>query len=193
MKHWPLKNQHPLFPDEPGRFGAKRKHDFHTGIDLYCELGQEVVAIEDGTVVTVEPFTGEKAESAWWNDTEAILVKGESGVINYAEVTPLVKEGDEVKAGQVIAVVDTAVLKSFKGRPMVMLHLELLSKDTNTSPWWIEGEQPKNILDPTPLLYDVCATTGFINFRLEDYDGEKYKDQNAPEKPSRWWAVWQDN
>jgi hypothetical protein len=86
MKHWPLKGQKPLFPDSPGRFAAVRRHDVHTGIDLYCELGQEIVAIEDGTVVTVEPFTGKEAECAWWNDTEAILVKGESGVINYAEV-----------------------------------------------------------------------------------------------------------
>lgn len=209
MKYWPLKDQTPMFPDSPGRFAVKRKFDYHTGIDLYCELGQEVIAIEDGIVVTVEAFTGEEAECAWWNDTEAVLIKGESGVFNYAEVTPLVKEGDEVKAGQVIAVVDTAVLKSFKGRPMVMLHLELLSHDTDTSPWWYITEddevklkehrihrndgppRPNNIWDPEPALQEI-AGEDLITFRLEDYDGEKFKDPNAPEKDSRWWAIWKN-
>lgn len=207
MKHWPLKDQTPMFPDEPGRFRAMRRHDCHTGIDLYCELGQKVIAIEDGTVVTVEPFTGKNAGCVWWNDTEAVLILGESGVFNYGEVIPLVKEGDKVKAGQVIAVVDTAVLKNFKGRPMVMLHLELLSHESDTSPWWYitsEGElklkkhrihrndgAPKmgHIWDPEVILKEIAGET-LTSFELSKYDGKKYKDPEAPEKDSAWWSIW---
>jgi hypothetical protein len=191
MKYWPLKNQQPMFPDEPGRFGTRRKHDYHTGVDLYCELGQEVIAIEDGVVITVEPFTGKEAGSDWWNNTEAILIIGESGIFNYGEVTPLVKKGDKVKAGQTIAIVDAAVLKSFKGRPMVMLHLELLSHDTVTSPWWlIEDSKPNHIWNPEPILIEI-AKDDLTYFELSKYDGERYKDSKAPEKDSEWWAVWQ--
>jgi murein DD-endopeptidase MepM/ murein hydrolase activator NlpD len=189
MKYWPLKNCLPLFPDSPGRFAAKRSHDFHTGIDLYCELGQEIVAIEDGIVITIEPFTGGKANCAWWNDTQAILVHGESGVINYAEVTPIVRAGDFVMAGQVIAVVDTAVLRSFKGRPMVMLHLELLAPEVRTSPWWIEGDKPESIWNPEPMLEKIAGESLKI-FDLSKYDGESYKDPVAPDKDSDWWHVW---
>lgn len=190
IMYWPLKDSKPMFPDEPGRFAFRRRHDYHTGVDLYCELGQEVIAVEDGVVITVEDFTGVNAECPWWNDTKAILILGERGVINYAEVTPLVEEGDEVKAGQVIAVVDTAVLKSFKGRPMVMLHLELLTPDTDTSPWW-HHQRPKCLRDPEPLLREI-AGEDLTHFDLSQYDGERYKDPNAPTKDSQWWAHWKD-
>ena len=42
---WPLKAS-PILPDEPGLFGAVRKFDIHTGIDLYCEISTDVVAVE---------------------------------------------------------------------------------------------------------------------------------------------------
>jgi hypothetical protein len=42
----------------PGAFAARRRHDVHTGVDLYCSEGEPVLAVEDGDVVNVEPFTG---------------------------------------------------------------------------------------------------------------------------------------
>ena len=65
---WPLKATTPMFPDEPGWFGAVRKSDIHTGIDLYCEQGTQIVAVEDGVVVHIEGFTGPNADdpSPWW-------------------------------------------------------------------------------------------------------------------------------
>ena len=55
---WPL-TAAPLFPDEPGQFGTRRVEDVHTGVDLYCELGTEVRAVEAGEVVALEWFTGQ--------------------------------------------------------------------------------------------------------------------------------------
>ena len=93
--HFPLWNVHglkydyplPLIEDgHPGAFGAVRKFDVHTGVDLYCKQGTPICAVEDGTVVEIEIFTGPRAESPWWNETLAILVEGKSGVVCYGEV-----------------------------------------------------------------------------------------------------------
>ena len=72
----------------PGGFGAQRKHDLHTGVDLYVDGPVLVQAIEEGTVVAVREFTGEKSQppTPWWNRTRAILIEGRSGVIVYGEV-----------------------------------------------------------------------------------------------------------
>jgi murein DD-endopeptidase MepM/ murein hydrolase activator NlpD len=79
---WPLQHTAPLMPDVVGQFGHRRKFDTHTGVDLYCELGTNIVACEDGIVVNIQWFTGANAltedgiPSNWWNDTKAILVVG---------------------------------------------------------------------------------------------------------------------
>lgn len=123
--YWPLLNTPPLFPDAPGQFGAIRRYDIHTGIDLYAERDTQVVSVEDGVVVTIKMFTGINADdpSPWWNDTPAVLVEGVSGVVVYGEVSPRVRVGQTVSAGDLIGVVEQPVLKTFKGRPMAMLHL----------------------------------------------------------------------
>lgn len=199
---WPLKDRTPLLPDEPGRFGHVRYADVHTGVDLYCELGTEVVAVEAGRVVAVEWFTGRHVSTpsgepaTWWNDTQVVLVEGASGVVGYGEVSARVSPGDVVSAGQVVGVISTAVLQAFKGRPMVMLHLELyeeLEVDPATpswapshTAWWEKGaEKPAHLRDPTPHLGE-----GIPSFDLATYDGKAFRDYAAPSKPSRWWAVW---
>ena len=181
-----------------GCFGTQRKNDLHTGVDLYCEMGTRVTACEDGIVVAINWFTGSNAPlddgtpSDWWNDTKAILVEGESGVIVYGEVDPahiIVSVGDKIKAGDVIGVVNVPVLKSFKGRPMVMLHIELLTQGSLNSPWWMEAEsKPEFLLDPTPKLRE-CAPDGPV-FNLSEYDGISYIDPSAPRKASDYWSIW---
>lgn len=140
------------WPDEQGQFGAIRKYDIHTGIDLYCDEGSEVFAIENGIVVSVETFTGPAADSPWWNETMAVLITSPSGVICYGEVEPLIKIGDKVMAGDVVGRVKR-VLKEDKGRPTSMLHLELYKHGVRNTTWWRLGEErPKYLLDPGVLL-----------------------------------------
>ena len=199
---WPLKDCTPLLPDAPGTFGEVRAEDVHTGVDLYCELGTEVVAVEDGEVVAIEWFTGQHVATpdgvpaTWWNDTQIVLIQGASGVVGYGEIDVAVQVGDRVVAGQTIGVVNKAVLRSFKGRPMVMLHLELYSQlvrdpaspvwAPSSTVWWAKGEtKPEHLLDPTPLLGE-----GHTRFDLSTYDGKSCIDPFAPQKPARWWAVW---
>ena len=175
---WPLKGCRPLFPDYPGTFAAQRKHDRHTGIDLYCERGTSVVAVEPGTVICIEDFTGSNVvdePSSWWNDTKAVLVEGPSGIVVYGEIEPRVLVGDKVRAGDLVAVVETPVLKEFKGRPMTMLHIELLSPGTKGIMWWRNGEDmPKGLRNPKRFL-QKAAGVGATHFVLDRYNGEDFR------------------
>lgn len=195
---WPLRGQAALFPDAVGQFGHQRKHDVHTGVDLYCELGTEIVACEDGKVISVSWFTGAHAPTqdgspaSWWNDTKAIMVEGASGVIVYGEIGPdsiAVVEGQRVSAGQLLATVDTAVLKSFKGRPNVMLHLELMRHGAVEALWWTSEQQPPSALrDPTEHLRRAAPEAD--QFDISRYDGEAFVDRRMPRKASPWWDFW---
>ena len=169
---WPLKTNDKILPDEKGSFGSVRKFDTHTGIDLYCEIGTLVLAVEAGTVISIENFTGEKAGFPWWNDTQAILISGESGVVVYGECESKVKIGDNILAGQEIGIINTPVLKSYKGRPTVMLHLELMKHGELVTTLWKE-KRPEGLLDPTPYLLNISDDKIF--FDIELYDGLKYR------------------
>jgi len=154
---WPLRDAPCLWPDEPGRFGVRRRFDTHTGVDLYAEPGTEVVAVEAGRVVLVENFTGPKADSPWWHDTQAVLVEGESGVVCYGEMTPVVEFEADVARGEFLGHVKR-VLRNDKGRPTSMLHVELYVTGTReTAHWGLDAPQPEELLDPTPQLLDALA------------------------------------
>jgi murein DD-endopeptidase MepM/ murein hydrolase activator NlpD len=159
---WPLPGTELIVPGSmphPGSFGAIRKHDIHTGIDLYCEPLQEVVAVEDGTVVLIEKFTGEFATppSPWWHNTYAVLIEGQSGVVVYGEIKPLeaISVGYKIKQGETIGNVIT-VLKKDKNTPMTMLHLELYKSGTRETVIWNLGQpQPENLLNPLKKLISL--------------------------------------
>ena len=144
--------------EHPGAFGKVRKNHIHEGIDLYCEPRTPVRAIEDGTIVGIYNFTGERAGSPWWNDTCCVMIEGASGVINYGELDDSadinsVKVGDKVKCRDVIGHVKT-VLKHDKGLPMTMLHLERYITGTKEpiKEWTLGTPQPKQLLNPTILI-----------------------------------------
>lgn len=148
--------------DHPGAFGVKRKYDTHTGVDLYCNHGDPVCAVENGRIVGIENFTGPKDNTPWWNDTQCILVEGASGVVNYGEVAPLsVKIGDIVDKRYPIALVER-VLKKGKKREDIphhslsMLHIELYEHGTrkSCSLWEHDAPNPKGLLDPTKFLLE---------------------------------------
>lgn len=167
---WPvLETGLPMLPDgygsdaqfgaelyHPGAFGVLRRHDIHMGVDLYCQPGTFVRAVEPGIVVAVGPFTGPNAGSPWWNDTDFIMVEGESGVVCYGEVTPFVIVGDELLENACIGTV-TQVLKKDKGRPRCMLHLELYEYGTRNPVDWLHGrDRPVELRDPTPYLLGLA-------------------------------------
>lgn len=140
-----------MIPDH-AKFGAIRKFDIHTGVDLYFPTGTAIQTIEEGVVVAVETFTGPNAESPWWNETFSVLVEGKSGVICYGEIFPMVSVGQILKQKQVVGTV-MQVLKKDKGKPMSMLHLELHKHGTHqTSFWKLNEDKPESLLNPEKLI-----------------------------------------
>src|SRR6185369_11326283 len=84
-------------PPHPGAFAAVRAHHVHEGVDLYCPEGTCVTAVEAGEVVAIVAFTGPRAGSPFWLDTDAVLVEGPTGVVVYGELAPSVVLGASVR------------------------------------------------------------------------------------------------
>ncbi len=155
---WPLKNKTPdVLPEgHVGDFAFRRSFYHHPGIDIYCDLGQEVQAIEDGVVVHIENFTGPDANppSPWWMETWSILIEGASGVLGYCELkpSPHIQVGMSVKEGDVIATI-VPVLKKDKGNGTTMLHFEQYAAGTRHHVTWVlDTEKPVELLSPRDLL-----------------------------------------
>lgn len=148
-------------PPHPGAFAAQRRHHIHEGVDLYCPDKTPVLAIEAGQVVFVGPFTGAAVGSPWWHETSAVMVSGAKGIFLYGELLPNagVATGLSVAEGQVLGYA-TPVLKSDKGRPLCMLHLErytLESARATPFPGNSLNPLPDWVLDPTEILLPFCA------------------------------------
>jgi len=145
----------------PGAFGFHRRKNHHTGVDLYTEDGEAVHAVEDGTVVHIDYFTGPKVGHDWWEETWGVMIEGASGVVNYGEIVPqtnqVIEVGRKVSRGQFIGRVKR-VLFPEKHRPDIpghstsMLHLELYKHGTRDFADWHDPAKNPNLLDPTPYL-----------------------------------------
>lgn len=175
MKPWyfPLRSFCGDIPnhDHEGGFGYRRQYDIHTGVDLYAAHGQIVCAVADGVVVAVEDFTGPKAGSPWWRNTQAVLVESEFGVVCYGEIKTSAKVGDVIKAGHWIGTVET-VLKKYKGKPTSMLHFELYKPGTKSSVTWsLSEDKPECLLDPTRYLKESLISVSTKN--LKRYNAPK--------------------
>jgi murein DD-endopeptidase MepM/ murein hydrolase activator NlpD len=155
---WPLPGVAFCVPtDGVGKFAAVRKHDIHTGIDLYCTQGQPVRAVERGTVVAILDFTGAKAGSFWWRDTRAVMVESEKHVVLYGEITEAASliVGQSIERGATIGEV-IRVLRQDRGLPTTMLHLERYRAGTREPVWWkLNESQPPELLDPTEWLLNA--------------------------------------
>jgi hypothetical protein len=147
----------PLVPVAPhqGGFGAVRRHDLHTGVDLYVADGTALFAIEGGYVVALDRFTGADVGTPWWNETWAVLIEGAHGGICYGEIQPAawLRPGVFVYEGAVLGMV-RQVLRADKGLPKSMLHVELYQTGYRGgwAEWAIDSPQPEGLMDPTPLL-----------------------------------------
>lgn len=97
----------------------------HQGLDFACTEGQEVVAVYDGKIT--------KIESSMMNGTVVYIKVSDNLTVVYkglsAEIN--VKEGDEVKKGQVIGKITTFLAEKADG---IHLHLELLKDEKLIDP-----------------------------------------------------------
>jgi len=137
-----------------GSFGAIRKHDIHKGVDLYCPQGTTVHAVEDGRVVDIRWFTGEKVGFPWWRNTMGISIEGETGVVVYGELITYkkIKVGDQIHKEDAIGEVEQVMIKD-NNRPLSMLHFALHRHAVlSNGRWEIGKSQPSGLLDPTNRL-----------------------------------------
>lgn len=154
-----------------GSFGVKRHNTHHTGVDLYSIDNYIVKAMEAGVVVSVQKFTGPQVGTPHWNDTDALLIEGPSGVICYGEIATDLKVGDKVGRGDNIARVKQ-VLHDDKYRPDIpchsMLHVELYKHGVRKTPdpWKIGSEKVDWLLDPTPRLLNAFGSPGILQIPL---------------------------
>jgi phosphopantothenoylcysteine decarboxylase len=147
----------------PGSFLCKRKHHIHTGVDLYTKDGAAVLAVESGTIVGIEHFTGPQDNQPWWNDTDCILIEGASGVICYGEITPAswLGVGEKVSRGQRLGTVKRVLKKDkertdIMGHSTSMLHIELYPHGKYKA-FEEYGDNPDSfdiLQDPTPYLLE---------------------------------------
>lgn len=159
---FPLKNYKYQLPlsTEPGSFGYIRKHDIHTGVDLYCENNDAVYAMYDGIIVNIEDFTGINSNppTSWWNDTNSVLIRHHDFVICYGEITVAdnITIGSSVKEGDIIGYVKQVLKKDKNKTPLSMLHIELYEKHiTESVVWVLNTDKPSGLLDISYLL-NIC-------------------------------------
>lgn len=148
--------------NHPGAFGYRRKNYFHTGVDLYAFNDLNVYAVETGTIVHMGMFTGPELGHSNWNETHAIMIEGDAGVVNYGEIKPLtdLRVGDKIYAGECIgeiAPVLNEMKKDIPGHSRYMLHLELYKHGSRAfSDVRLEQSLEESVfLDPTLYLIEA--------------------------------------
>lgn len=175
LLHWPApKSFTRTIPSsgEAGSFWEDRGDRRHCGIDIYAPAGSPALAIEDGSVIGIGPFTTPE-KVPYWNDTRYVLLENKKGLVcRYAELGDVaVAPGEFVEAGQLIGhigvVLDTAkitqdspqyIQKLTKKQNLSMLHFELYSSPpSETRDYlggnWFGDKRPENLLDPADYLH----------------------------------------
>lgn len=158
---WPLRFKTPVIPPwgHVGDFAFRRSFYHHPGIDLYCPDLTIVQAVEEGTVVHMEDFTGPDANppSPWWLPTRSILIEGEHGVLGYCEMEPHnhVFIGMHVSEGEALGLI-VPVLKKDKGNGTTMLHFEKYTTGTRHHETWVlDTPKPDCLRNPRKLLQKI--------------------------------------
>jgi len=149
----------PVSKNHPASFLYQRKNHQHEGIDLYCENGQEVIAMVSGIITNIIPFTGEIAGYPWWSNTYGVVIEDEEGVWIYGELQPLndLKIGKYIEEGSTIGHIIPVLKNKKNNRPIHMLHLERYQKGIKNSIGILElgKNKPDFLLDPIPFLLKI--------------------------------------
>lgn len=145
-----LETQLKLFPQSD--FGAFRKHDIHTGIDLYVAPDTEVRSLLDGVVYQTGIFTGPEADSHWWNYTEYVVIKSDGVYILYGELLCSVGTGQLISKGDNIGTITPALKEHKNKNPRHMLHLEVYYQYSHPVTWGHRDLRPKGLMNPRFIL-----------------------------------------
>jgi murein DD-endopeptidase MepM/ murein hydrolase activator NlpD len=170
----PVKTVQPYTPQ--GLFAANRKFDIHTGLDLYCEPQALIRCIADGYVKEVIDFTGVKAGSSWWHDTQAVAVQLPNGIVMvYGELLSAVQPQQKVYEGQILGWAEQVLLQDKGVNPPCMLHFELWTSGYQSNCTWLHAEpKPKGLINPLCLFNFWVVKTPY-GYRIETHDGHYWR------------------
>lgn len=164
---WPVRTTHPrraeiahraadgtLHGEMSRTFGAARSggRRHHVGIDLFCHLGDPVVAVAEGVVANVFQFTGRPGDGLL--PTDCLLLQTDEGlVVNYGEIESrsaaarAATIGRRVRRGEELGRI--GLVTSTKA----MLHFETYARGSTVTARWMDGTpRPEPLLDPTLFL-----------------------------------------
>lgn len=181
---WPLKTKHQLrlvssYWSKDGtmrgawgrQFGAKRmgggKIQWHSGVDLFSDKGDIVVAPEDATVIAILPFYHGSWAMYLLTENELVLNLGEIENKSWYEFG--IKVGQKVKRGQALA----------RSGPMeggkTMIHFEIYDAEFRSPnemvfgirrgklQWHDKENPPDELMDPSAYLVQAAVNT----YRME--------------------------
>jgi murein DD-endopeptidase MepM/ murein hydrolase activator NlpD len=181
MKYWPVPNSYSKnipAAGSPGSFWEDRGDRRHCGIDIYAPEGSDVIAVENGKVIDIGPFTS----SLWipyWNTTYYILIKNTTGYIcKYAELQDVnVHVDEQVNSGQLIGHVGQVlnsqsitqespayIKKLQRKKKLSMLHVELLKAPPIDSKEYLGGnwygsKKPRHLVNPMSYLLSIIRSS----------------------------------
>lgn len=183
MYRWPVPHSYSnLIPayGQPGSFWEERGDRYHCGADIYAPEGTEVLAIEEGGVLSTLIATSPEFIN-YWNTTYSILIQTYTGFYcRYAELGEIfVKEGEFVNAGDPIGLIGCVlnidlidanappyIQKLRQGGNVSMLHFELYTRPPQTNPDyfggnWLGKGRPIGLIDPTNYLNQILIDSSF--------------------------------
>lgn len=155
--------------NETGSFGAIRDDKIHTGVDLYCSDSSCVHPVEPGEIVDIGMFTNDSVATPWFNNTQYVMIKGNSGYVLYGgiEVDSDLEIGDYIDGDGCRCLSDMCfgtVKSIFKDKNQQTkirnysssrLHIELYKKQPkNPITWLLNTPRDNNLLDPTPYIWN---------------------------------------
>ena len=127
------------------RDGGKR---WHAGVDLHCDPGEEIVAMERGKILWKAPgYVG----------LDAIVIEHDKVAVLYGEVALGSLEAHGLRAGDVVEA-GTKIATTAKSSSGSMLHIETWKKDYAPRSFTIVAPPsiPPGLLDPTRYLLTLA-------------------------------------
>lgn len=168
--HWvdPLPNfswSLPIGKYHSSGFGSRKSNGkFHTGVDIQCEPEQQVVSMEYGVVVDIQPFIKAK-ESNNVRKTKTIFVEGATGVIVYGNVIydSNLEIDQEVEAGQPIGKTVNIYRNKSNKHNVCYLHIEWYEPGTRKRVNWNPNyPKPEHLWDPSTKLLNIKKENGVL-------------------------------
>jgi murein DD-endopeptidase MepM/ murein hydrolase activator NlpD len=174
LRVWPVpESYHKSVPvsGQPGSFWENRGDRRHAGVDIYAPAGSPILAIDDGHVQSIRPFTSPNSQPYWHSTLEMLIYTVDGVYQRYAELDKVfVEQGEVVRAGIKIGQVGSVlnphgvsesspkyIQELARTKKFSMLHFEMFTDILLMDHCYSGGnffldDIPKGLVDPSHLL-----------------------------------------